>query len=133
MDTYLSYPASKDEETRINGNKTLIDYYLDAKTSQYKMTNEKTGITNINKGIFTLSIFLNYMKIQNLILVGGSSHVCLASTVYSATERGFNVILPIDSIASEDHNKHWVFLHNFNIFNSTVCTTSYLIDCIRGV
>ncbi len=77
---------------------------------------------NENKKIgCSLDFYLKSNGINDLVIIGGSTHVCLASTVYAASERGYNIILPIDLIASEDLKKHWMFLENFSFFNAAVC------------
>jgi len=91
---------------------------------------------NNHKDLFlhylTLHTYLQLNQKNTLILTGGSTHVCVASTVYSAFERGYKIIIPVDGVASEDMNKHWVYLHNFMIFNSDLCTTTNLIEAIKN-
>lgn len=48
-------------------------------------------------------------------------HVHPESTVYSACERGYNVILPVGVVASDDKGRNIIYLHNFPFFSGTLC------------
>ena len=95
--------------------------------SSYKTALELPTATRIvNQGnasiLGTLDHVFKKQGIDSVFLTGGSTHVCLASAVYSAFERGFRIVLPVDAIASEDRVKHWIYLHNFMMFNCDVIT-----------
>lgn len=133
VDEYLKKPAKQDEELKKQGLPVLNDFYLKASANESELSLKGTYSFMDSLPDFaplTLHALLQRDKIDTLICTGGSSHVCLASTVYSASEKGYNIILPIDAIASEDNIKHWIYLHNFSLFNSALCTTTNLIDTI---
>jgi len=136
LEEYLKLTANEDEEINKRGGPVLTDFYLkaSANTAELSVKGSYSPLKTMPDFMpLTLgSLFHKVLgEIDTLICVGGSTHVCLASTIYSASERSYEVMLPIDAIASEDENKHIVYLHNFSMFNSTLCTTSALVDNIE--
>lgn len=119
---YFQSTSSLDNEFKKEGKLTIKDFY------KQSLENETMFLTK-NEINFPISLhgYLKSKSIDNVVCVGGSTHVCLGATVYSAAERGYRIILPIDAIASEDVDKHKMFLQNFNMFNSTLTLTSTLI------
>jgi nicotinamidase-related amidase len=120
QDYFLSI-SSLDDEFKRTGRFTLKDYYKQSLEHEIKAIRN----TEIQFPI-SLHGYLKSKAINSLICVGASTHVCLGATVYSASERGYKVILPIDAIASEDEKKHEIYLHNFSMFNSNLTLTKYL-------
>lgn len=118
---YFQSTSNSDIALRKQGRPTIKDFYKQSLENEivFIMKNE------INFPI-SLHAYLKSKSIDTVVCVGGSTHVCLGATVYSAAERGYKIILPIDAIASEDFEKHQMFLQNFNMFNSTLTLTKYL-------
>jgi nicotinamidase-related amidase len=119
---YFLSTSSLDSEFKKKGKLTIKDFY------KQSLENEVMFMIK-NEINFPISLhgYLKSKRIDTVVCVGGSTHVCLGATVYSAAERGYKIILPIDAIASEDSEKHTMFLQNFNMFNSTLTLTSTLI------
>lgn len=135
---YLKLSADEDNKLIASGESVLTDFYLDAAKTECELflKGRDCFLDKYNKlppSVLTLHTLLNLINIDTVICAGGSTNVCLASTVYSAAERAYNIILPIDSIASENSNMHWVFLNNFSFFNSTLSTTCNLINAINNL
>lgn len=118
---YFQSTSNEDAQFKKQDKSTVKDFY------QKSLRNE---ISFYVKGEtycpITLHGYLTSKKIDTIVCVGGSTHVCLGSTVYSAAERGYKIVLPIDAIAGEDSEKHKIFLQNFNMFNSILCLTKTL-------
>jgi len=132
IEDYIKKPAGCDYKLKKRGKKVLTDYYQDVLIDKRGLL---YGHSNKNAcdSHFNLNSFLRSHNINTLILVGGSTHVCVASTIYSASERGYKTIIPIDAVASEDSNKHWIYLHNFMLFNSMLCTVSRLKSVVKAL
>ncbi len=118
---YFQSLSSSDNKIKRQGKFTTKDFYNQSLENEIKFTTGKEV-----KFPITLHGYLKSKGIYTVVCVGGSTHVCLASTAYSAAERGYEIILPIDAIASEDSEKHKMFLQNFNMFNSTLTLTKYI-------
>jgi nicotinamidase-related amidase len=122
-ESYFSLKASEDIGLKQRNKLTLKDYY-------------KQSVLNDCNVIFggqfnlplTLHGYLRFKNIDTIVIVGGSTHVCLAATVYSAASRGYRIVLPIDAIAGEDVVKHDIYLQNFSMFNSDLTFTPLLIN-----
>lgn len=119
---YFQSLSNSDDELKKQGKFTTKDFYNQSLENEIKFTTNHEV-----KFPITLYGYLKSKGIHTVVCVGGSTHVCLASTVYSAAERGYKIILPIDAIASEDVAKHKMFLQNFGMFNSTLILTSTIL------
>lgn len=101
-----------------------------------KSEESKEGLISLDayfKESIKLSGFLLSRKreIENLIITGASTHVCIDSTISGASERGYRIFLPIDAVASEDREKHYTYLHNQGIFKAQLTTTQKILDNLR--
>ena len=132
IDDYLTLPQNKDIKLIQDGKKVLKDFYNDGFDSLCKERKKDQITKDMSNNIFcNLDVYLRANQIKNLIITGGSTHVCLDATVNAASERGYKVILPIDCIASEDKDKHWIYLHNHMIFKATITNFKNLIKALK--
>jgi nicotinamidase-related amidase len=128
----------------INGNlpetKAFIRLLNQKKKIAKNKMHDKYCISAENRDITTTLEFLmkghpfidnTKVKYDTIIITGGSTHVCEDAAVSSASEKGYRVIEPIDAVGSEDHEKHYVYLHNHGIFKSQLTTTAKLIEEIQ--
>lgn len=77
-------------------------------------------------------------KIENLVICGMMTHMCIDSTTRAAKDYGFNCILIGDACTTKDHeinnvivkaiDVHNSFLAALNYFYSTVMTTRYYLN-----
>lgn len=118
---YLSLPAERDEELKKQNKKTLHDYFLEAQAHSAVATS-----SNIDKlmamGVVGFDAYLKAKGIDTIIITGASTHVCVDAAVCGAAERGYRLLLPVDAIAGEDHDKHWCYLHNHGFFKGRLLT-----------
>lgn len=123
---YLSLPAEKDDELKKMKKKTLYDYFLEAQAHS-----AVANPTNIEKimdiGVVSLDAYLKARGIDTIIITGASTHVCVDAAVCGAAERGYRLLLPVDAIAGEDHDKHWCYLHNHASFKARPLTSDKII------
>jgi nicotinamidase-related amidase len=122
-ESYFSLKAFEDIELKQKGKLTLKDYYKQSVLNDcFVIFEDQLNIP------MTLHGYLKYKNIDTIVFVGGSTHVCLAATVYSAASRGYNIVLPVDAIASEDCILHDIYLRNFRAFNSFLTYSSDIIN-----
>lgn len=57
-----------------------------------------------------------------------AKEVGLSIAFNAASERGFNIIEPIDAVASEDFEKHYMYVHNHGIFKTQLTTTKKILE-----
>jgi nicotinamidase-related amidase len=131
IERYLSLPASKDAELKASGIKTMLDYFEAASKvneSIGKLIDENLA----NGGVVSLDAYLKAKEIDTLIIIGASTHVCIDSTVAGASERSYRVYMPIDAVASEDHEKHFVYASNHGVFKAQLTTTNEILSAIEN-
>lgn len=123
---YLALPASADKKVKSDNGKILSDYYLEAHALKDGNIDE-----HLNKGgVASLDAILEEKGVSTLIVVGGSTHVCLDAAVCSAYERGYDILQPHDAAASEDLEKHLSYLHNHGLFKTQLTTTQQLLTAL---
>ncbi len=120
LEEYLQLPVEYDKEAQANKERILNEYFQDAKINPI-----------CTDRLITLDRFMCHRN--TIIITGGSTHVCEDAAVSGASERGYHVIESIDAVASEDHDKHYAYLHNHGIFKSQLTTTARLIEAIRKI
>ena len=124
LEKYLKLPAKEDTKIKSKGGKIMQDYFKDADTLVVKDIDN-----HLDKGgVVTLDVFLKMKGINTIIITGGSTHVCEDAAVCAASERGYHLIEPIDAVASEDFDKHFMYVHNHGIFKSQLTTTKKILE-----
>lgn len=129
LENYLMLPAQNDAKITSQGGKTMQNYFQEADKAEIK--NIDTHLDN--GGIVTLEIFLKMKAINTLIITGGSTHVCEDAAVAAASERGYHIIEPIDAVASEDFDKHFVYVHNHGLFKTQLTTTEKILEALKRI
>lgn len=127
LEEYLKLPAKEDTKVKSQGKKVMQDYFKEAANPA-----KDIGRHLSNGGVVTLGAFLKAKGIDTLIMTGGSTHVCEDAAVSAASERGFHVVEPIDAVASEDFEKHFVYVHNHGLFKTQLTTTKRLLEKLGG-
>lgn len=127
LEEYMKLPSQEDSKIKASGKKIMQDYFKDAENPNIKDIDKHFA----NGDVATLSTFLKLKGIDTLIITGGSTHVCEDAAVCSASEQGFYIIEPIDAVASEDSNKHFMYVHNHGIFKSQLITTKKIIEKLK--
>lgn len=112
---YLLKTDDMDDEIKAAGGKVMCDYFKEAAANSEKLTAENVDEI-LASGVVSLDAFLKTKNYDTLIFAGGSTDVCVDATVSAAAERGYTIILPIDLLASECHEKHWEYLDNMGFF-----------------
>lgn len=126
LEEYLKLPAKEDAKMKSQGGKTMQDYFKEAENPVIDIDKHLNG-----GGVTTLSAFLKMKGIDTLIITGGSTHVCEDAAISAASEQGYNVIEPIDAIASEDFDKHFVYVHNHGMFKTQLTTTKKILEKLK--
>lgn len=121
LEEYLTCPAEKDKEIKDSGQKIMQDYFKEAEG-----TKNLEGV-----GVITLKNFIENAGIDTIIIAGGSTHVCEDAAISAASELGFNILEPIDAVASEDFDKHYVYVHNHGSFKTQLTTTEKIIKVLK--
>lgn len=129
LQAYLQLPSAHDAQLRGRGERTLPDYYAEAleKGLSQRIGSPVAPILQSATDTVTLGPLLLGLGLRRLIVCGFSTHVCVASTVYSAHERDFQILLPIDAVASEDRTEHSAYLHTLSRFVALSLTTNDLV------
>lgn len=72
--------------------------------------------------------------VETIIVTGGETDVCVATTVMGAIDHGFRVVLPTDAVFGSADETHDAMLRVFDSRFSlqlTTCTTQDLLDELR--
>lgn len=128
---YVNLPGSKDVDLRNEGKKVMDDFFQEAEKND-DIINKANIDSILENEVVSLHGYLQAKGIDTLIIIGGSTHVCVDAAIAGATERGYRIVLPVDTISSEDHGKHWTYLHNFSAFKGFV-TKSDKIKIVEKV
>lgn len=119
---YLSLPEEKDSHLKDKGKKIMFDFFLEAQKNHALA--DKSNIDNIlDNEVVSFHAYLESKGIDSLIIIGGSTHVCVDAAISGATERGYRVILPVDAMAAEDPAMHWTYLQNLSFFKGIATNT----------
>ena len=73
-------------------------------------------------------------KIDTVIVTGGETDVCVATTVMGAIDHGFRVVLPTDAVFGSADETHDAMLRIFGsrfALQLTTCSTQDLLDDLR--
>lgn len=131
VEQYIKLSAKEDAKLKSDGRKIMVDYFKEANISK---NNTDTYLDN--NGVVSLDNYLKDKNIDTLIIVGASTHVCVDSTVSGASERGYNIIMPIDAVAAEGipnegHLRHFTYLSNHGLFKAELTTTEAIVKNLR--
>jgi nicotinamidase-related amidase len=77
---------------------------------------------------------LRNANIDTVIVTGGETDVCVATTVMGAIDHGFRVVLPTDAVFGSADETHDAMLRVFEsrfALQLTTCTTQDLLDELR--
>ena len=131
VEQYMKLPAEQDPKLKLDRKKIMTDYFREAHV--YK----KDIDIYLNKGgVVSLDNYLKDKNIDTLIIVGASTHVCVDSTVSGASERGYNIIMPIDAVAAEGipnegHLRHFIYLSNHGLFKAELTRTEEILKSLE--
>jgi nicotinamidase-related amidase len=128
LEDYLRLPAEDDENVKLQGGKTMHDYFQEADDPQIDSIDQHLN----SGGVASFEGLLRQKGIQTLIITGGSTHVCEDAAVSGASERGYEIIEPLDAVASEDADKHFVYLHNHGLFKTQLTTTQKILEALKA-
>ena len=77
---------------------------------------------------------LRATNVDTVIVTGGETDVCVATTVMGAIDHGFRVVLPTDAVFGSADETHDAMLRIFEsrfALQLTTCTTQHLLDDLR--
>lgn len=77
---------------------------------------------------------LRATNVDTVIVTGGETDVCVATTVMGAIDHGFRVVLPTDAVFGSADETHDAMLRIFEsrfALQLTTCTTQQLLDDLR--
>ncbi len=132
VEQYMKLSAEQDPKLKSDRKKIITDYFREAQV--YK-NNVDTHLDN--GGVISLDNYFKSKNIDTLIIVGASTHVCIDSTVSGASERSYNIIMPIDAVAAEGipnegHLRHFTYLSNQGLFKAELTTTEKITKNLEG-
>ena len=132
VEQYMKISSKEDEKLKSNEIKVMPGYFKEANASK-----KDIGACLKNNGVVSLDNYLRDKNIDTLIIVGASTHVCIDSTVSGASERGYDIIMPIDAVAAEGipnegHLRHFTYLSNQGLFKAELTTTEKIIKNLDG-
>jgi len=93
----------------------------------------KARFKKIEKIVFSLANIqdflneLNYKKINNLIVCGIETHICIQQTALDCLQKGFEVILISDSMGSRNRVDHEIALQRMTQSGAILTTTESII------
>ena len=93
----------------------------------------KPGFRKIEKMDFSLAKIEDFLKelknkeINNLIVCGIETHICIQQTVLDCLQKGFEVILISDSMGSRNRVDHEIALQRMNQSGAILTTTESII------
>lgn len=120
--SYLDLPEKMDSYLKDEGKKIMSDFFLEAQKNHALA--DKSNIDNIlDNEVVSFHAYLESKEIDTLIIIGGSTHVCVDAAISGATERGYRIILPVDAMAAEDPTMHWTYLKNLSFFKGVATNT----------
>ena len=76
---------------------------------------------------------LNHKKIENLIITGVTTGVCVNSTVREAADRGYNVLVLEDCCAEPDRNTHEIAIELLKVEGGYLSTISDAAQFLAAV
>ena len=127
LEEYLKLPAKDDSEVEMKGNKIMRDYLTEANNVNIENINDYLK----NGRVVALDTFLRARGIDTLIITGSATHVCEDAAVSAASEQGFHIIEPIDAVASQEFDKHCIYLHNHGLFKTQLATTKKILERLK--
>jgi nicotinamidase-related amidase len=74
---------------------------------------------------------LQWLKVQQVVVCGVQTHLCVETTVRSAFCRGFNVFLPVDGTATLNEDHHLASLRNLSHGFARMVSTRELLEMGR--
>jgi nicotinamidase-related amidase len=118
IEDYVALPVAEDAALQRAGQRTLKDYYAAAVAFERASDGSIAGLRNAlaGGGTTTLAGLLRAMRTQTLVVCGFCTNVCVASSIYSAHERGFRILLVGDATGSEIALGHSAYLQSMGHF-----------------
>ena len=92
---------------------TLLDRYASASRGE--------------NGLLTLEGALRELGIEELLLGGFSTHVCVAAAAYGGHERGFGITVVEDATAGEDEDRQRIYLDTLGQYVARTATTASVL------
>lgn len=78
-----------------------------------------------------LDVILKSRGIENILVTGVATNVCVETTARDGFNRDYNVVLVEDCCGAFDNAEHAATLNNINKFFGTVTTSSALMDILQ--
>lgn len=123
---YLSVESGGDHVLQAKGKNTLLDYFGEAAANSAEVSPSDLD-QMLKQGVLSLDAYLQAKGIETLIIGGVSTHVCVDAAVTGASERGYKVVVPVDLVGGEDHDKHWSCLSNYAQFKGKLTTSERMV------
>jgi nicotinamidase-related amidase len=76
---------------------------------------------------------LRHQQVENVVVTGVSSDVCVATTAREAADRGFRTIIASDGCTTLSENMHQASLETFNIAFGWVRTADEIVALLESV
>lgn len=79
-----------------------------------------------------LSLWLEQHDIQTVIVIGAETHICVLQTVRDLRQKGLNVVVPIECVASRNEQNRLNGLHQIAQYGATVSNIESILFELLG-